>query len=77
MLVHNDNNNEHKNSMDVFREIIADYIIGNIDADELKNFCNTIDSIVDEKEIDEQDKGGIFGMKKRVLAIFIVIHRTY
>ena len=36
MLVHNDNNNEHKNSMDVFREIIADYIIGNIDADELK-----------------------------------------
>ena len=33
MLVHNDNNNEHKNSMDVFREIIADYIIGNIDAD--------------------------------------------
>ena len=59
MLVHNDNNNEHKNSMDVFREIIADYIIGNIDADELKKFCNTIDSIVDEKEIDEEDKGGI------------------
>ena len=59
MLVHNDNNNEHNSSMDIFREIIADYIIGNIDADELKKFCNTIDSIVDEKEIDEEDKGGI------------------
>lgn len=59
MLVYNDNNNEHKNARDIFREIIADYIIGNIDADELKKFCNTIDSIVDEKEIDEEDKGGI------------------
>ena len=59
MLVHNDNNNEHKNSMDVSHEIIADYIIGNIDGDELKNFCNTIDSIVDEEEIGEEDKGGI------------------
>lgn len=59
MLVHNDNNNEHKNSMDIFRETIADYIIGNMDGDELKNFCNTIDSIVDEEEMGEEDKGGI------------------
>lgn len=59
MLVHNDNNNEHKNSMDVFREIIADYIIGNIDADELKKFCNKIDSIVDEEEMGKEDEGGI------------------
>lgn len=59
MLVHNDNNNEHKNSMDIFRETIADYIIGNIDADELKKFCNKIDSIVDEEEMGEEDKGGI------------------
>ena len=47
MLVYNDNNNEHKSARDISREIIADYIIGNIDADELKKFCNTIDSIVD------------------------------
>ena len=59
MLVYNDNNNEHKNSMDIFREIIADYIIENMDGDELKNFCNTIDSIVDEEEMGEEDKGGI------------------
>lgn len=59
MLVYNDNNNEHKNSMDIFREIIADYIIENMDGDELKNFCNTIDSIVDEEEMGEENKGGI------------------
>lgn len=59
MLVYNDNNNEHKNSMDISSEIIADYIIGNIDGDELKKFCNTLDSIVNEEEIDEEDKGGI------------------
>lgn len=59
MLVYNDNNTEHKSARDISREIIADYIIRNIDADELKKFCNTIDSIVDEEEIDEEDKGGI------------------
>ena len=59
MLVYNDNNTEHKSARDISREIIADYIIRNIDADELKKFCNTIDSIVDEEGIDEEDKGGI------------------
>ena len=59
MLVYNDNNNEHNSSMDVSREIIADYIIRNIDADELKKFCNALDSIVNEEEITEEDEGGI------------------
>lgn len=59
MLVYNDNNNEHKSARDISREIIADYIIGNIDADELKKFCNTIDSIVNEEEIAEEYEGEI------------------